>query len=129
MVRCSRYLPTSACAKRRLPTVPMGELLGGQALGGLEVGALRVRDREEPALGVALERNAEDLGNLPLAITHQVKRGPCRPESARAKGEHEAPHRWQQRAPETRGHACGRAVRTALEAPDHQDGRLVDAVV
>lgn len=47
-----------------LPSVPMSQLLGGQAPGEFEVRALGVGDRKEPGLGVVVERDAQQIGGL-----------------------------------------------------------------
>ena len=46
----------------------MDEVVGGDAGGGLEVGALGVGDREEAGLGPALVGDAEQLGRLLAAL-------------------------------------------------------------
>jgi len=51
-----------------LPGVPVGDLGGGQPPGRAEVGALGVGDREQAALAVVVEGDAEDLGGPLLAV-------------------------------------------------------------
>ena len=69
----------------------MRQLLGRQPLGQLEVGALGVGDREQPALGVLLVRDTEQVGGLLLALADQVQRGPGRTQTALAQRQHVAP--------------------------------------
>ena len=69
----------------------MRQLLGRQPLGQLEVGALGVGDREQPALGVLLVRDTEQVGGLLLALADQVQRGPGRAKTALPQRQHVAP--------------------------------------
>ena len=99
-------------------------LLGGQALGRPEVGALGVGDRKQPALAVLVVGDAEHVSHLLLAVTEQVQRGPARTQSAGAQRQAETPDRGKQRRPER--HSAQRLLVFPTEdAGDHQHGRLM----
>src|ERR1700759_4136585 len=96
-----------------LPAVPVREAVGGQPLGGTEVGALGVGDREQPALAVLVVRDAEDVGHLALAVVEQVQRRPAGAQPTGTQRQAEAPDGREQRRPER--HTAQRLLLLATE--------------
>ena len=72
--------------------------------------------------------DAEQLGDLALAVVHEVDRRPRRAEATLAQGEHEAPHGRQQRAPCARAHHHRGVVEAAPQARDQHHRGAVEVV-